>query len=211
MKKYVVYFLILVYVSGAIGFVLNPNFFMPFTPFNLIFTCFVFLIFQPLFEKKYVLTFFLIACIGFSLEVIGVKTGLIFGNYYYGNTLGFKLFDVPLVISLNWALLINAGILVSSYFTASRMYIAILSGLIITLIDLVIEQIASPLTFWHFENGIAGIQNYIAWFIVTFIISILFYPILIKGNKKIATLILALQLFFFGFIYCFKLFNFVTL
>ena len=52
-KSYLLYFLILVYISGSIGFVVNPTFFSPFTPYTLLLTCFVFLIHSPLTEKKF--------------------------------------------------------------------------------------------------------------------------------------------------------------
>ena len=71
-KTYFLYFLILVYISGSIGFVVNPPFFSPFTPYTLLLTCFVFLIHSPLADKKFILAFFSIAFLGFIIEVIGV-------------------------------------------------------------------------------------------------------------------------------------------
>lgn len=210
-KKYLLYFLILVYVSGAIGFLFNPGFFAPFTPLTLAFTCFVFLIHQPLNNLNYTLSFIGLAVVGFIAEVIGVKTGVVFGNYYYGNALGYKVLGVPLVISLNWGLLINIGVLVATYLSKKPLLIATLAAFIITGVDLVIEQVASQMDYWHFSNGIAGIQNYIGWFIISFFTSWLLQKHLVKGDKKIALVFLLLQLFFFGLIYINKLFNFVAL
>ena len=210
-KKYLLYFLILIYVSGAIGFLFNPGFFAPFTPLTLAFTCFVFLIHQPLNNLNYTLSFIGLAVIGFVAEVIGVKTGVVFGNYYYGNALGYKVLAVPLVISLNWGLLINIGVLVATYLSKKPLLIATLAAFIITGVDLVIEQVASQMDYWHFSNGIAGIQNYIGWFIISFFTSWLLQKHLVKGDKKIALVFLLLQLFFFGLIYINKLFNFVAL
>lgn len=210
-KKYLLYFLILVYVSGAIGFLFNPGFFAPFTPLTLAFTCFVFLIHQPLNNLNYTLSFIGLAAVGFVAEVIGVKTGVVFGNYYYGNALGYKVLGVPLVISLNWGLLINIGVLVATYLSKKPLLIATLAAFIITGVDLVIEQVASQMDYWHFSNGIAGIQNYIGWYIISFFTSWLLQKHLVKGDKKIALVFLLLQLFFFGLIYINKLFNFVAL
>ena len=39
-------------------------------------------------------------------------------------------------------------------------------------VDLLIEQVASQMDYWHFSNGIAGIQNYIGWFIISFFTSV---------------------------------------
>ena len=208
LKKYSLYFLILVYFSGAIGFVINPSFFNPFTPVTLVFTCFVFLIHQKIFDSKYLLSFFAVAVIGFVSEVIGVKTGFIFGNYYYGNALGYKLMGVPLVISLNWALLVNLGILIAAYFSENRIIISLISAALITSVDFLIEQVASKMDFWIFSGNIAGLHNYIGWFVISFLAALLLQKELVKGNKKIALTILCLQVFFFGLIYIVKLFNF---
>ena len=79
-KSYLLYFLILVYVSGSIGFVVNPSFFSPFTPYTLLFTCAVYLIHRPLANQKFIGAFLCIAFLGFIVEIIGVKTGVIFGT-----------------------------------------------------------------------------------------------------------------------------------
>ena len=44
----------------------------------------------------------------FALEVVGAATGLIFGPYTYGRTLGPQLFGVPLLIAFNWLIVILA-------------------------------------------------------------------------------------------------------
>jgi len=208
-KKYLVYFLILVYVSGAIGFLFKPAFFSAFTPFTLVFTSFVFLIHQPINTLNYVLSFIALAVIGFVAEVIGVKTGITFGNYFYGNALGYKLLAVPIVISLNWALLINIGVLTASYLSAKPLLISVFSSIIITSVDVLIEQVTSQLDFWHFQQGIAGIHNYLGWFLISFVAAWFLQKHLLKGDKKTALIILLLQLFFFGLIYINKLYNFV--
>ena len=62
----------------------------------------------------------MLALIGFIFEIIGVKTGLIFGHYKYCNGLGTKVFDVPLIISLNWALPISIGINIGFHFFKNK-------------------------------------------------------------------------------------------
>ncbi len=210
LKKYSLYFLILVYVSGAIGFVINPIFFIPFTPLTLTLTTFIFLIHQPITNKKFALAFFSIALIGFTSEVIGVKTSYVFGDYYYGNALGYKLFGVPLTISLNWALLIITSFSISSKLFKTPVAQSILSALITTSVDYLIEQLANQLDFWYFSDGIAGFQNYLAWFCISFISSLLFSKTLLKCNVKIAAIIIGLQLLFFSLILLFKNFNFTS-
>ena len=202
-KSYLLYFLILVYVSGSIGFVLNPSFFSPFTPYTLLLTCTVFLIHSQLTDNKFIFSFFFIAVLGFIIEVIGVQTGLIFGKYTYGNGLGFKLLDVPLVISVNWAMLICAGIIVVNTIFSNKLVVVTLASILVTLIDLLIEQVAPKLDFWHFENEGPSFHNYMGWIGVTFFMSLLFYPMIIKGNRSVSSIILVLQIIFFTSLYLF--------
>jgi putative membrane protein len=202
-KSYFLYFLILVYVSGSIGFVMNPAFFSPFTPYTLLFTCFVFLIHIPVADKKFLLAFFTIAFLGYIIEVIGVKTGLIFGKYSYGDGLGIKLLEVPLIISINWAMLICAGIRIVSSIFANKITVLAVAALLVTLIDLLIEQVAPKLDFWQFESGLPGIHNYLGWIGVAFFISYFFYPILIKSSRTVSLIILILQIIFFTSLFIF--------
>ena len=202
-KSYLLYFLILVYISGSIGFVINPSFFSPFTPYTLLLTCLVFLIHSPEADKKFILAFFSIAFLGYIFEVIGVKTGLIFGKYSYGNGLGIKLLEVPLIISINWAMLICAGIRIVSSIFANKITVLVVAALLVTLIDLLIEQVAPKLDFWQFENGFPGLHNYLGWIGVAFFISYFFYPIIIKANRKVSLIILILQIIFFTSLFIF--------
>ena len=202
-KSYLLYFLILVYISGSIGFIVNPSFFSPFTPYTLLLTCFVFLIHSPLADKKFLIAFFSIAFLGFIIEVIGVKTGLVFGKYSYGDGLGFKLLNVPLIISINWAMLIFAGIRIVSGIFANKIVSLVVAAILVTLIDLIIEQVAPRLDFWKFEGGLPGLHNYIGWIGVAFFTSYFFYPTIIKGNLSVSLIILILQIIFFTSLFIF--------
>ena len=202
-KSYLLYFLILVYISGSIGFIVNPSFFSPFTPYTLLLTCFVFLIHSPLADKKFLIAFFSIAFLGFIIEVIGVKTGLVFGKYSYGDGLGFKLLNVPLIISINWAMLIFAGIRIVSGIIANKIVSLVVAAILVTLIDLIIEQVAPRLDFWKFEGGLPGLHNYIGWIGVAFFTSYFFYPTIIKGNLSVSLIILILQIIFFTSLFIF--------
>ena len=202
-KSYLLYFLILVYVSGSIGFVMYPAFFSPFTPYTLLLTCLVFLLHGPFPDKKFLIAFFSIAFFGFFIEVIGVKTGLIFGKYSYGDGLGIKLLEVPLIISINWAMLICAGIRIVSGIFTNKISSLLVAALLVTLIDLLIEQVAPKLDFWQFEGGLPGLHNYLGWIGVAFFTSYFFYPTLIKGNRNVSLLLLILQIIFFTFLWIF--------
>jgi putative membrane protein len=200
-RKYFLYFLILMYVSGALGFVFSPGFFRPFTPVTLLFTSMVFLMYQPLQNSRYLLWFFAVALIGYVSEVIGVATGFVFGNYVYGEALGYKVLGVPLTISLNWALLIGAAVAVSASVLKNRWLLALLASVMVTLIDVLMEQLAPTLDFWRFDGGIAGLHNYAGWLLVSFMAAYMAIPIFKKGHGGVSWIILLLQIYFFGLIY----------
>lgn len=198
-------FLALVYVSGAIGFCINPAFFAPFTPFNLLFTAFVFLIVQ--YKKstgnRIFFIFLVISLIGFVSEVIGVKTGYVFGNYVYLDGLGIKFLNVPLVISLNWAIMVCCGAIISFHFFKSSFLASLVSASLITAVDLLIEQSAPKLNFWIFENGMPGWHNYIGWWCLSFLATYWFRHDFSKLNRMVAYVVLSLISLFFTVVYLF--------
>jgi bisanhydrobacterioruberin hydratase len=208
-QKYSLYFLILVYVSGTIGFIFNPSFFEPFTPYTLVLTALVFLIHQPLTKASFVLAFLSVALIGFVSEVIGVKTGLVFGAYHYGHSLGYLSLGVPLIIPINWALLVTCGVLFVKGISSNKIINALLSAALITGLDFIIEKNAAQLKLWYFHSGSPGLHNYFAWFVIAFVTSFFLQKQLLQGHTKSAKLILGLQFLFFGTLYIAKLFNFV--
>lgn len=198
-------FLALVYVSGAIGFCVNPSFFAPFTPLNLLFTAFVFLFVQykKTTDNRIFFIFLVIALIGYLSEVIGVKTGFVFGKYAYMEGLGPKIFNVPLVISLNWAILVCCGAIIAFHFFKSSFLACFLSASLITTIDFLIEQSAPQLDFWIFENGMPGLHNYIGWWCLSFIAAYLFKKEFSKFNLPNAITVLGLIVLFFGVVFLF--------
>lgn len=198
-------FLALVYVSGAIGFCFNPSFFAPFTPLNLLFTAFVFLFVQykKTTDYRIFFIFLVIALIGYLSEVIGVKTGFVFGKYAYMEGLGPKIFNVPLVISLNWAIMVCCGAIFAFHFFKSSFLACFFSASLITTIDFLIEQSAPQLNFWIFENGMPGLHNYIGWWCLSFIAAYLFKKEFSKFNLPNAITVLGLIVLFFGVVFLF--------
>jgi bisanhydrobacterioruberin hydratase len=202
-KKHLLRFLILVYVSGAIGFVCYPSFFAPFTPYTLLLTCLVFILHQPFATLNFITVFLGVSAIGFVFEVIGVHTGLIFGKYHYGYALGFSIAQVPVLIAFNWGLLVCASVLVAKHYLHNKYTIALAAATIATGIDYVIEQVCFKLDFWYFAQGKAGVHNYVGWFLLCVLACLIVDTNKLSGNVKCAAIILLLQLQFFGTVYLF--------
>ena len=135
--------------------------------------------------------------ITFILEVVGVKTGLIFGEYNYGSTLGIKLFDVPLIIGFNWVFVILGSISISKLITSNIFLSSIISALIAFIFDLILEPIAIKLDYWSWSEGIIPLQNYLAWFVIALISALGFNYLKVKVNSKISLHYLLVQFIFF--------------
>ncbi|MFT5168751.1 MAG: putative membrane protein, partial [Saprospiraceae bacterium] len=57
--------------------------------------------------------------------------------------------------------------------------------------------------FWRFENGIAPLKNYIAWFGIAILFHFIFQSLKLKGDTKLAYHLYAAQLIFFIYFYGF--------
>ena len=193
-------FLLLCYFSGLIGISLAEyqNLFLPLTPFNLLLTLIVFYKVNKDFSTRFLLLSCLIFLIGFCVEAIGVATGVLFGSYAYGNLFGFKVFETPVIIGVNWLFLALSAYGVVQYFSKKAFYLILFPPLIMTALDFLVEPVAMELGFWHWENDIIPFQNYLMWFATSLIIHGLIYFFRPKIDTKISFIVLAIQILFFG-------------
>lgn len=141
--------------------------------------------------------------IGFIFEVIGVKTGFPFGHYHYGEGLSVQIFNVPLVLIVNWALLTTASLLSVSY--SSKLVQYIVPPLLITLLDVLIEPVAIEFDWWKWDNGQIPISNFIGWLGVSCLINVLIMNTILKHitsskNQSTSRYIILIQFIFFGLI-----------
>src|SRR6056300_1131557 len=89
--------LAIVYTVGLVGISLTSlrPMFLALTPLNLLLTLVVFYKVNKDFSGSFLILSLLVFLIGFSVEALGVATGILFGSYAYGSPFGFKLFDTP--------------------------------------------------------------------------------------------------------------------
>jgi bisanhydrobacterioruberin hydratase len=135
------------------------------------------------------------ATIGYCAEVIGVNTGLIFGEYSYGNVLGPALFGVPLIIGLLWLLLCGSiWSLLPAKMGAKRIAVVSLAAV---LYDIVLERYAVEFGLWKWMGAIP-LSNYGGWVLVSAAIALVFH----LSNTRIrpshvARLLIPVHMFFF--------------
>jgi putative membrane protein len=196
---------LLVFLVGAIGhaFAISRPFFTLVTPYVLLLTNISVLITAlSISKQKRTLIYWFAgtALTTFLLEALGVKTGLVFGSYNYGKTLGVKLFRVPVVIALNWVGIVYCTIaLVKSLrIKTSRVISALAVGIITVTFDLIMEPVAIKLDYWQWEIGYVPLQNYIAWFLISFSGALVFLllKLKIKQSRFFINFLLSQILFF---------------
>jgi putative membrane protein len=198
-RKWILPFLFVTHVAGIIGLILMPQWFKVLTPINL-FVCSGLVVVgleRP--SSKLVFSLLLIALFGWSIEVVGVKTEWIFGRYSYGEGLGWKFLDVPLIIGLNWAILTYSVVQIAAslYKGSSKFLIAAISASLLVLIDLAIEWPAPMLDFWSFGQYYAPLHNFIGWWLVGFALVYMFAPYLNEKKNTLAIWYYIIQLVFF--------------
>ncbi len=135
--------------------------------------------------------------LGYSAELIGIKTGLLFGEYSYDTALGFKLLDVPLIIGLNWVIIVAASSSIVKYFIKKPLILqALLAAALCTLLDFIIEPVAISYNFWTWTDGTIPFYNYLCWFGFSFLFSAM-YLYRNKGINKTGIIIYIIWTIFF--------------
>lgn len=171
--------------------------FLSLTPLNLILTAFLLFYFHEDWNTSFLLFFIFTFLIGFIVEVLGVKTGVVFGEYYYGEILGFKLAEVPILIGVNWLVLAYATGILSRKITSNFWVSVSLGAAMMTTLDWIIEPVAIQLGFWTWTHGDIPLLNFCAWFVISWVICALFMKLKFQKENKMAYWVLACQSLFF--------------
>ena len=197
--NYALLFLAVTHTAGAIGLNYEPTaqIFRQLTPLNLIMTTLVVLYYHREWNLKFLIFLVITFLTGFFVELIGVETGFIFGSYHYGETLGPKLLDIPVIIGLNWVLLVYISGFVSRAFLHD-LWLKVISGaLLMVLLDILIEPTAIRFDYWQWENKLVPIRNYFGWFVVSLPLHYLFQHNVIQKTNRIAPQVYFIMLGFF--------------
>ena len=191
-------FLVLVHVSGFIG-LLTParNLFILLTPANLI-LCFFSVLYHHKNRDQYFFIYTsIIVVLGFMIEIVGVNTGWPFGVYSYGIAFGPQILGTPVVMGLNWFVLTYCGAILAYRISKSKWLNAILTGVLITVIDIIMEPVAINTQWWTWEASNVPLANYITWFICASIFARMIYHFEKNYDNKIVPWVLGVQLLFF--------------
>ena len=207
----VIALLLFLHLVGLVGLI-SPysSFFLTLTPINLLLSVMLVLLCNGVLstQLKYWLSITFI--LGYGIEVIGVKTGLIFGDYFYTPVLGYSILGVPLMLGFNWIMVSFGSFSIVNTLKINKFFKVVLAAILCVLLDFFIEPVAVYFHYWVWKNGTPPIQNYLAWFMVAFALqSMAHYASrgTIKSNKVAAALFVIQFIFFLllsSYIYLFS-------
>lgn len=194
-KKFVLIF----YLVGLLGFLLpfSKNIFIAITPFALLLSTYLAAIYHEDYTRKSVLIFLLIFTLGYFIEVIGVNTGLIFGQYAYGKGLGIKLLNTPLMIGVNWLFLTYTSISIVQKLKLKQGYTILLAPLLMVLYDIILEQLAPVMDMWSWQGAVVPLRNYVAWYLFAVVFVAIFRIFRIDTRNPLAGILFYCQFLFF--------------
>jgi uncharacterized membrane protein len=118
---------------------------------------------------------------GLAVEAVGLRTTYPFGSYDYANSLGPKLFDVPVVIPLAWAMMAYPALLVARRLAKGRFWTPVIAAWALASWDLFLDPMMVADGHWHWHGDFIAlpgidsvpVSNYIAWFISAFVMMLI--------------------------------------
>ena len=194
-----IFLLIVFYTIGVLGISFSPwkSLFLNLSSFNLLLTFAILLITR----KKQTLNFYLFILLAFIIgmgsEWLGVHFGWLFGNYTYQNTLGIKLFEVPLIIGVNWGLLAITSAEIAQFLFRNTYLKISIAALLMTVFDYFLEPVAIESHFWQWKGDTIPLFNYICWLMVSLVLQWIYFNLKNEENNASHRQIYFIMLMFF--------------
>ncbi len=152
---------------------------------------------------------------GIVVEIIGTSTGYLFGDYTYGAVLGPQVSNVPLIIGINWFIVMYCcGVAVHTLLTKMsdklsvemerplqkiKVLSVVVDGATLAVVfDWLIEPVAVKLGYWTWlGDGQIPMFNYISWFVISMLLMLAFHYLNFQKQNKFAINLLLIQAMFF--------------
>ena len=206
---------ILFHAIGLLGILFfDSSFFIKATWLNLLLMFALILYTQQKINKHFII--FLIICFatGVITEIFGTHTGFIFGQYKYGTVLGPSIQQVPLIIGINWFIIVYCcGIIIQMMFTyiidtlvahgdvkrkPQALSIILDGATLAVFFDWLMEPAAIKLGYWQWlPSGQIPVYNYLCWFVISTLMLAVFHFAQFDKQNKFAVNLLLIQAMFF--------------
>lgn len=197
-NKLVTYSLLVLLIFHAVGLVLflkGPE--MANLSYLNILLCAVLVFVNESDYKKSSIPLLIIFAGGFFIEYIGITTSLLFGEYSYGDALGLKMLGVPLIIGLNWFVIVAASVNVILWIKVPKPILAFMAGFLATAMDALIEPVAMKYNFWDWDGHMVPLFNYLCWFLFASAFALIYLKFSQEKNQ-IGYYLFSIWLVFFG-------------
>jgi putative membrane protein len=198
--RFSVFFVWLINISGFFGVLSDQKeFFLSTSPFAILITFILLILNYDFKQKGFISALISIISIGFLVEFLGVNYDLFFGSYEYGDNLGYKIGGVPIIMSINWLVLIFlTGSFAEKIIPNSLPLKVLFASLLMVFIDVFLEICAPKLDYWKFNDEIVPMSNYNSWFIISAICLYIYFRLIKDKEHTLSTNVLVIHFAFFG-------------
>ena len=198
-KAYLQGLIFLFYAVGTAGIIFPETrpLFLKLTFFNLALSFVIIILARDQRRKDFYVFLAASWLVGFAVEWIGIHTGLLFGSYSYGENLGVKFLDVPLVIGFNWGLVTISAAALANRISKNKKWIPFIAAFLMVTLDFFMEPVAMKSDFWSWKNNVIPLYNYFCWFLVGLLLQVIYQKTsLWEENKVNDTLFITMFVFF---------------
>ena len=199
-SKILIGVVVLFHLVGSIGLAIpsTKSYFLSLSSYNLLLSFLVVLLAPGLKSSKFYLFILFVFLTGYSVEWIGVHTHCLFGNYTYGKNLGLKLSGIPLIIGINWVVLILVTHSISLKFLNHRIFTPVLAAIFMVGLDFLIEPVAIKSDYWSWQGNHIPVFNYVCWFLISLIIHFIYQKIRLTEQNTVYNCIYIVLVVFFS-------------
>jgi hypothetical protein len=130
---------------------------------------------------------------GLLLETVMIYS---YHTYYYSDQFLFRIFDVPVVIGMGWAIIIYSAMLLSDQYEISWKVKPVFDAFTALVLDLSMDAAAIRLHFWHWQIPLnqewygVPFENLFGWIAIVFTFSFIIRFIRTLNPKRFLTKIL---------------------
>lgn len=191
---------VFIYAVGVagIGIPLTQRIFIILIPVALLLSFIAIMLFhKSLRSRNTRFVFFTVILVSYLVEVVGVNSQVIFGKYIYGDGLGLKVFGTPLMIGINWAMLVYCSASIMERFRFPLVLQVLFASVLMILYDVILEQVAPFLDMWYWNGNTVPLQNYVVWFVLALIFHTMVKWKKVKTENPLASAIFICQFLFF--------------
>ncbi|MVN75923.1 carotenoid biosynthesis protein [Hymenobacter sp. HMF4947] len=190
---------LLFHLTGFVGLAFSRDkaFYLKYTPLTLLLTAALLAAFQQGRNMAFWLFVFQAFMLGMVAEIVGTNTGILFGHYTYGATLGPQYMGTPWLIGLNWVVVTCLAGTLAAYLPVAWWLRVLVGAVLMVGFDLCLEPVAGRYDFWHWTGELVPMRNFRDWFLLSLLLQLLFAHAMFPKRNALVPFVYLVQLLFF--------------